>query len=73
MTPLALRRLRRDALETYFRSRVIAKQVRRLCFHLIGQKKLAALALAILIGLPIASALRLPSPGKPVAACFAIK
>jgi len=39
-------------LETNFRSRVIAKQARRLCFHLISQKKLAALTLAILIGLP---------------------
>jgi hypothetical protein len=59
--PLASR-LRRDALETDFRSRIIAKQIRRLCFHLIGQKKLAALALAVLIGLPIDAALRLPSP-----------
>jgi hypothetical protein len=48
---LASRKLRQNALETYFRSRVIAKQIRGLRFCLTSQKKLATLALAILISL----------------------
>ena len=51
-------------METDFRSRIIAKQVRRLRFHLIGQKKLAALALAILIGLPHRFSFEIAESGK---------
>jgi len=39
--------LRRDALETDLRPRIVAGQIRRLCFRLISQKKLPALALAV--------------------------
>jgi hypothetical protein len=52
------------ALETDFLPRVIAKQVRGLCFHLIGQKKLTALALAILIGLPHRLSFEIAESGK---------
>ncbi len=51
-------------METDFCSRVIAKQVWRLCFHLIGQKKLAAQALAILIGLPHRFSFEIAESGK---------
>ena len=39
--------LRRDALETDLRPRIVAEQIRRLCFRLISQKKLPALAPAV--------------------------
>jgi hypothetical protein len=48
---LTARKLRRNALETNFRSRIVAKQIWWLRFSLTGQKKLATLPLAISVGL----------------------
>ena len=51
-------------MEADFRSRVIAEHIWRLSFRLIGQKKLAALALAILIGLPHRFSFEIAEPRK---------